>query len=73
MNNSPKKIVTQFLKCIIVKRASVFICGLQRPDVLDPPGASVASTCELPDTAAENGTLQEQYVCLSAEPSLQPQ
>jgi hypothetical protein len=30
--------------------------GLQEPEELDPPGATVTDSCELPDTDARNQT-----------------
>lgn len=50
--------------------------GIQRPGVLDEPGARVTGDYEPPDVVLGLelfGLLKKQYVCLNTELSIQPQ
>ena len=65
-----------FLKVIFLKKSYfyLFISGgggmnVQVPQRWDEGRAVAAGDCELPDTGAEDQTLQEQHMLLTAEPS----
>jgi hypothetical protein len=52
----------------------MYMCTPWRLEAFNPSGAGVTGSWELPDVGAENqtsGPLQEQFLFLNAEPSLQ--